>query len=186
MLRTPFRRTRAALCMVAALSICATAVATDAAGAATVQAHGVSFHLAGGHFTSPALIITDPVVDGSIVHYKLSGGDHWTGTLDGNTTYSGSGTIDLDSGATTATVFETFTGTMRGVGTGHLYSVDTIKSDGVHMGTVDCRVVKGDAALTGTVGFLHFAVTSVKNADAYGNGDSAGYYIGFLVTGGHA
>jgi hypothetical protein len=171
--------------MVAALSICATAVATDAAGAATGQAH-VSLHLAGGHFTSPALNITDPVVDGSIVHYNLSGGDHWTGTLDGNTTYSGSGTIDLVSGAITATVFETFTGTMRGVGTGHLHSVDTIKSDGVHMPTVDCLVVNGDGALTGTVGFLHFAETSVTNADAYGNGDAAGYYIGFLVTRGHA
>src|SRR5690349_17924495 len=109
MLHSPLRRSRTALCLIAALSICATAAVTSPVGAATGRDPHVIVRLVAGRFTSPALTITNPVVDGSIVHFTLSGGDHWTGSLEGTTTYSGPGTFDLVAGAVTATVHETFT-----------------------------------------------------------------------------
>ena len=140
MVRTLARRIRTTLCVVAVLAVPFGTATTSPAGASMSGTHHPTIRFVGGGFTSPALTVSDVVVDGSTARFNLSGGDHWSGALDGTTTYSGSGRVDLVTGAVKGTVFETFTGSLHGVGSGHLYSIDSLTSGPTQGGTVDCDV----------------------------------------------
>ena len=180
MVRTLARKIRTTLCVVAVLAVPFGTTAASPAGASMRGTDRPIIRFVAGGFTSPALTVSDVVVDGSTARINVSGADHWSGALEGTTTYSGSGTVDLVTGEVNLTVLETFTGSLRGVGSGHLYSIDKLTTDPTQV--ADCLVVGGDGDLAGVHGFVHFEATKVTNPDPFGNGDSTGYYVGLLLV----
>ena len=167
----------------AILGTLAAATPSGAATASPMTHHNPICQLATGTFTSPALTITDVTVDPvipTLYHYTASGGDHWTGTLTGDTTYTGPGTVDLVTGASQAYLHEVFVGTVDGVGSGRLRFSDVVTTQPPALSTVDSAVIGGHGQIARVRGGLHFVQTEVTNPDPYGNGDSAGTYSGVL------
>lgn len=132
--------------------------------------------VAHGGFTSPPLTITNVQPSGSGLTFDVAGGDVWTGTLNGTTSYTGTGYLDPATGEGTLRLDETFTGTVRGLGTGTLHNQDFAQFHGDGSNTVEDFIVDGTGQLHGVRGYLHF----VGQTDGQ-DGPSAGSYDGFLV-----
>jgi hypothetical protein len=69
-------------------------------------------------------------------------------------TYSGPGTVD-----------EVFTGSVAGVGAGHLHFAETYTDTNGNV-SVDCTIVSGDGALAALRGTMHFAGSGVPATGA--------------------
>ncbi len=159
------------------------AVPSGAATAVPMSHHNPICHQATGTFTSPALTITDVTPDPTIpnlYHYTASGGDHWSGTLTGDTKYQGPGTVDLVTGEVQVDLHEVFIGTVDGFGSGKLRLSDHVSAFPPGLPTVDTAVTGGHGEIARVRGGLYFQTTEVTNPDPYGNGDTAGTYSGML------
>ena len=138
------------------------------------------FVLAHGTFVGQPLTVTSVVPDGSIYRIEGTSGDHWEGTLTGDTSYSGSGTYDPATGAVSMILHETFTGTVAGVGTGQIQFVEHLYQSGPGDAVVDCLVASATGDLAGLHGAIEFRQTGVIDPDPTGNGTSVGNYFGIL------
>jgi len=154
------------------------AMATPASASARTSGH--VFALAHGTFVGQPLTVTSVVPDGAIYRIEGFSGDHWDGTLTGDTSYSGSGTFDPATGAVAMVLHETFTGTVAGVGSGQIQFVEYLQQSGPGNATVDCLVTSATGDLAGLHGYVHFRQTGVIDPDPTGNGTSVGDYIGAL------
>jgi len=155
------------------------AVSSPAFGAMAVKRDAVVL-VPHGTFIGQPLTVTNVMVDGDVVTFDASAGDQWSGDLTGTTTYRGHGTLDLTTGESRVVVYETFTGTVAGIGTGEMHSIDYIQSGPDNLGQADCVVIGGTGGLAGIHGALQFRTTQLVDPDPFGNGTNDGVYTGFL------
>ncbi len=77
-------------------------------------------------------------------------------------------------------MYETFSGTVAGIGTGEMHSIDYIQSGPDNLAQVDLLVVGGTGGLAGIHGALQFQTTQLVDPDPFGNGINYGDYTGYL------
>jgi hypothetical protein len=178
-IRNRIDRLALAVLAVAGLTVASVFLTPVTAGATGVR-HRVE--LVGGTFIGQPLTVTNvaPTDDPNVYSFDGASGDQWAGALTGSTSYSGSGTINLATGETRMVLHETFTGTIKGFGSGQLRFVEYLQSGPDNLGQVDCLVVGGTGDLARVRGALEFRATSVVDPDPTGNGTSYGPYTGFL------
>jgi hypothetical protein len=94
----------------------------------------------------------------------------WRGDLHGATTFSSAFNVDpAHQGGFIGDIEEVFTGTVRGVGAGRLHFTEKLIYS-VTTGAVDIRatVTRGEGALLGMTGHLHFTGTSAASGVGHG------------------
>jgi hypothetical protein len=111
-----------------------------------------------------------------VATYTGTGGAVWRGSLSGTTELTLKATVNRATNARRATVVETFTGTLKGVGAGTLRLTGKSTSSSTGALKVTAKVVTGTGALTGMSG----TITFTGRVDRSGAGTGAGRYRGTL------
>jgi hypothetical protein len=179
------RITRAVGSIVLALGLAAV-FAPVAAGASTraVATSSPVLKVVTGAFDGSPLAITNVVPTGitpTSYSFDATGGDSWTGDLQGTTKYQGHGTTDIATHITDIQLVELFTGTVKGFGTGSLLFIEALHQDPHNLGSVDAFVLYGSGDLSGMHGYVHFQASQILNPDSSGNGEGLGTYYGLFV-----
>jgi hypothetical protein len=111
-----------------------------------------------GTYVQPAVQPEDvKTLPGGKASYIVHSGTVWHGDLEGHTALVMHGVVNTKTNASTGTDTETFTGTMKGLGAGHLNFTETWSTSPSGTLALDARVVSGDGALVGVHGSMHFA-----------------------------
>ena len=105
------------------------------------------------------------------VSYRSDSGTIWHGDLEGTTKFVFHGIADIKTYASVGTSNEVFTGSMVGVGSGHLRFREKLKTDAQGTLTVDATIVGSDGALDAMQGTMHFAGKGVPST-----GEGSGTY----------
>src|SRR4029077_10311556 len=87
--------------------------------------------------------------DGKTATYTVNSGTTWHGDLEGATTLVMEAVHDLTTTANSGTIDETFTGTVAGIGTGHLHLSETFTIDPTGVIAIDATVLDADGDLSG-------------------------------------
>jgi len=140
-----------------------TTTSTSSPGGAT------TFELT-GTYVQPAVTPEDIQLqpDGKTATFTVHSGTAWHGDLEGDTEFVMEGVNDVATTANSGTIDETFTGTVAGVGEGHLHLSETFTVDPAGIIVIEATVLDGDADLEGLQGTMHFEGTSIP---ATGEGD---------------
>ncbi len=143
-----------------------------AAAVSSPASTGPAVKAVSGKWANPTAAVTLSSTGGVI---KQRSGSIWTGDLDGKTTFNAVLRADPTSaGALVGTINEVFTGSVRGIGQGHLFLTEEITDTASGGVTVSATIVRGDGELKGVTGHLRFTGSS----DINGIGD--GVYTGSI------
>jgi hypothetical protein len=175
---SPSRRAKRRLVGLVALLLSAVpAVGAAAVGPASASP-AVHIRSVRGTFLDPGANITNLQPSGDLYTFDVSGGTQDQGDMSGSTRYEGSGTVDLANDRVVMDLRETFTGSVKGYGTGTLlfldHAVTNLDSTSGSIGTV---VVSGTGGLTHVRGLLGWSWTT-RNVD----GSIPGEYHGALIS----
>jgi hypothetical protein len=145
-----------------ALAACSSASASKpgaVSAANTAPAPTTRTHQLHGSYVQPALKISDlkPIPGGTKESFRADGGTIWHGDLEGRTAFVMHGVVDTKTHATSGTNTEVFTGSMAGVGRGHIHFLETFTSDAKGTLSLDATITGSDDALIGLSGTMHFA-----------------------------
>jgi hypothetical protein len=101
----------------------------------------------------------EPQPDGETATFTVTSGTTWHGDLEGDTELTMDGVLDLTTNASSGTIDETFTGTVAGIGRGHLHLSETFTIDPTGAIEIDATVLDGDGDLSDVAGTMHFVGT---------------------------
>jgi hypothetical protein len=110
-----------------------------------------------GTYVQPPVNITGIKTTGAATSpFQATGGTMWHGDLEGQTSFTIKGIVNLQTGASHGTNDETFTGSVRGLGSGHLHLQETFTVSAQAVLSLDATIVSSDGALSGLRGRMHF------------------------------
>jgi Protein of unknown function (DUF3224) len=165
--------------LAAVAAILVSAVVGLGAAAATPASASPACHVrvVRGTFVDGGATLSNIQPSGDLFTFDITGGTQLTGDLTGSTTYSGSGTVDLANDKVVFDLHETFTGSIKGIGTGTVLLLDHVVSnvDGTS-GQIGTIVASGTGGLAHVRGLMGWSWTT-RNAD----GSIPGEYHGLLI-----
>jgi hypothetical protein len=159
----PTRRRRRPLAAAAALVLTAlvgVGVASVVPASASPSVHVRVVH---GTFLDPGASITNIQPSGDQFTFDVSGQVQYQGDVTGSSTYSGSGTVDPAANQITMDIKESFTGSIKGIGSGSAVFLDHIvTTEDTSSGDIVSLVVNGSGGLAGATGVLHQSWTALN------------------------